>query len=361
MVEKADNESKAALRRIKKKYYKMIIRRLPYEMTEEDLLQLLSPLPSHERFWFRKGEEYLEDDAFPYAFIIFDDFDEAAKFQKAYNGQLFTDSEGNESTVIVEKAANQDFSKEPLKPKPGVTPITEDIGFIQFLEEAESKSITKKVDFDVLVNEITERERRHAEGICQDTPLTDYFIKKAHEKIVKNRPKPKKLEPKGAKLEKGESRIIKANAKDKKENHGRGREPKYRGEPLPKEKDDARLNETAEKKKRERLPRRTFENRKAQKEAASNSENAGPSKEFIRKQNSSSPKTEAKEVQKAVSNNATAKEDEVPKERKLVGPSQRNKDRPERAIYQPGRGRRGKPTTTAPSSKAPNENVEEAK
>uniref|UniRef100_A0A914QS20 UPF3 domain-containing protein n=1 Tax=Panagrolaimus davidi TaxID=227884 RepID=A0A914QS20_9BILA len=129
MGEKADNESKA-LRRVKKKYYKMIIRRLPYEMTEEELLEKLSPLPPHERFWFRKAEDYLEDDAFPYAFIVIDDFDVAAKFQRTFNGQLFADSDGNESTVIVEKAANQDYSKEPLKPKPGVTPITEGLYWI---------------------------------------------------------------------------------------------------------------------------------------------------------------------------------------------------------------------------------------
>uniref|UniRef100_A0AC34FQE1 UPF3 domain-containing protein n=1 Tax=Panagrolaimus sp. ES5 TaxID=591445 RepID=A0AC34FQE1_9BILA len=332
MVEKAAEHENKALRRVKKKFYKMIIRRLPFEMSEEELLQALTPLPSHERFWFRKeellqaltplpsherfwfrkGEEYLEDDAFPYAFIVFDDFEEAAKFQKAFNGQLFTDSEGNESTVIVEKAANQDFSKEPLKQK-------SDVGFLQFLEEAESKSITKKVDFDVLVNEITERERRHAEGICQDTPLTDYIIKKAHEKIIKNRPKPKKPEPKGGKFDKGESKPVKVIAKDKKDKPIRGpaREPKYRGEPLPKEKvDDFRLNEPTEKKKKERLPRKTFENKKAQKEAINNGENAGPSKEVIRKQNSAM--IEAKEVKTSTNANAaTTKEDEAPKERKL--------------------------------------------
>jgi|UniRef100_A0AC35EUC0 regulator of nonsense transcripts 3 len=355
MGEKADIESKA-LRRVKKKYYKMIIRRLPYEMTEEELLEKLSPLPPHERFWFRKAEDYLEDDAFPYAFIVFDDFDVAAKFQRTFNGQLFADSDGNESTVIVEKAANQDYSREPLKPKPGVTPITEDIGFIQFLEEAELKSITKKVDFDVLVNEITERERKHAEGICQDTPLTDYFIQKLHEKIVKNRPKPKKFEPKGgAKIEKGESK-----PKDKKEKSIRGgatREPKYRGEPLPKEKTDADslATETSEKKKRER-PRRIFENKKIQKEAF-NGENGAQLKDNVRKQNSSSPKIEGKETIIKSNNTAAVNQDEKPKERKPVGPSQRNKDRPERAIYQPRpRGSRGKSTAT-PSSTTQNENV----
>lgn len=54
------------------------------------------------------------------------------------------------------------------------------------MEEADFDSVSKKVDFDVLVNEITERERRLAQGVCQETPLTDYFIKKAHEKIIKN-------------------------------------------------------------------------------------------------------------------------------------------------------------------------------
>lgn len=107
----------------------MILRRLPIALTEEELLEKLSPLPKHERFWFRRGEAYLEDDGFPYAFIVFDEFDEAANFQTLYNGQIFTDSENNESTIIVEKAANQDFSKEPLKPKAGIRPITEGLYF----------------------------------------------------------------------------------------------------------------------------------------------------------------------------------------------------------------------------------------
>lgn len=158
-------------------------------MTKEDLLAVVGPLPPHERFWFRNPEKCLDEDALPYAFVVFDDFEQAAKFQRKFHGQVLADSEGKESRIVVEKAPNQDFNKNPSASKAKNKPIIEDVGYIKFVEEAENSATGKKVDFDVLVNEIVERERKNAHGICQETPLTDYMVKQAHSAIKSKKAK----------------------------------------------------------------------------------------------------------------------------------------------------------------------------
>uniref|UniRef100_A0A7E4V6V9 Smg4_UPF3 domain-containing protein n=1 Tax=Panagrellus redivivus TaxID=6233 RepID=A0A7E4V6V9_PANRE len=367
----------------KKKFYKLNIRNLPRGITSEELQAKLSIDPAPTRFWLRPGEPFLEYDARPYAFVVFGDFEVAARFQHQWHGRTITaEATGEESVMLVEKAPNQDWAKHGLSMPKNAKPITSHVDYIKFVEEAESRCITKQVDFDVLVNEIIERETKLAAGICQDTPLTDYFVKRAHDKLMKGRTKvssfkAEKLSTPPRFEKSSEYKQDKpAPVRERPEKPGpkprppkpvkEKREPRERKPPTPKSfsssdsalpSTTATTGEAASEKpgkpprkrpaRPPRGPKVEGEKPNPQKEAIGDSSSSKPS--FA----SSAPKPSDKE--------SGSSSKPGPSAAKKAGPANsgagagRNKDRPERAIYQPGRGRRYKPggdsrpsTTPAP-------------
>ena len=59
----------------------------------------------------------------------------------------------------------------------------------QFLEEYEQKMALgprRVIDFDALVRELEEKERRMQSGQVQETPLTEYISKMGTEKVWAN-------------------------------------------------------------------------------------------------------------------------------------------------------------------------------
>lgn len=75
--------------------HQVIVRRLPREMTEEELLEQVNPLPATlEQHWFCKADMELMPFAFTHAYFVFSDLMEAIAFCERFNGYVFVDKQG---------------------------------------------------------------------------------------------------------------------------------------------------------------------------------------------------------------------------------------------------------------------------
>uniref|UniRef100_A0AC34RK98 Uncharacterized protein n=1 Tax=Panagrolaimus sp. JU765 TaxID=591449 RepID=A0AC34RK98_9BILA len=223
-----------------------------------------------------------------------------------------------------------------------IKPITDDVGFIKFVEENQNNVLHPKVDFDVLVNEIVEKEKKLAKGNCQETPLTDYFAKKQHEKTIRSKLAKVKNSPKNEK-EFG-TKKFEGKEKSTKETKTRFHGKSGENEKDIKEESTTTKPKTFEKKRDTRPPRKIKTEEKHKFESSKKSQNKDETTSSAAKVEKEPTKAEEKPAassnkQKEDKNEKTVEKKEESATKKSFGP-QKNKDRPERAIYQPGRGRK---------------------
>lgn len=83
---------------------KLVIRRLPPSMSEEDLLEQLSPLPEHDYFCFFEANTGLGPYSFSRAYINFMRPEDMDMFLQKFDNHTFSDRNGHEYAAVVEQA-----------------------------------------------------------------------------------------------------------------------------------------------------------------------------------------------------------------------------------------------------------------
>lgn len=73
----------------------MVLRRLPFGMTQEELLeQLGDSIKIQKGFYFVKADIEMKPQAFARAYFVFSDESQAIAFCRSYNGYVFVDKQG---------------------------------------------------------------------------------------------------------------------------------------------------------------------------------------------------------------------------------------------------------------------------
>lgn len=120
---------------------KLVIRRLPPTMQEDEFLKLVSPLPNHDYFSYFESSSGRGAHSFSRAYINFPDQDDMIVFRERYNNYVFLDKDGHEYQAVVEQALWDKCPKcgpfysghDRQEPKRNL--IEEDPNYLEFLEK----------------------------------------------------------------------------------------------------------------------------------------------------------------------------------------------------------------------------------
>lgn len=83
---------------------KLVIRRLPPSMNEDDFLKQVSPLPNHDYFCFFEASSGLGPHSYSRAYINFLDSSDMTAFRERFDNHVFLDSDGHEYLAVVEQS-----------------------------------------------------------------------------------------------------------------------------------------------------------------------------------------------------------------------------------------------------------------
>ncbi|TPP57596.1 Regulator of nonsense transcripts 3A [Fasciola gigantica] len=169
---------------------KVVLRRLPPKLTEEDFLKIVAPFPPHSYFRFCLPDDSLEGLSLPRAYITFNDIESLFDFKERFDNYVFVDSEGNESYALAEfavcqtlassKEASASKKADKMDKKQGT--LYDDPEFTAFLKSLESSGVatkasdteSKKTPWESILEEIQARESA-AEKTTEVTPLVAFL------------------------------------------------------------------------------------------------------------------------------------------------------------------------------------------
>ncbi|XP_043987995.1 regulator of nonsense transcripts 3A isoform X3 [Gambusia affinis] len=165
----------------KEVFTKVVIRRLPPNLSKEQLEELLSPLPSYDYFEFFPADQSLYPHLFSRAYINFKSTEDILLFRDRFDGYVFIDNKGQEYPAVVEFAPFQKISKKKLKKKDAKAgSIEEDPEYKRFLENYSCDEEKSMANPEILLGEIEAKTR---ELIAKrTTPLLEYIKNKKIEK-----------------------------------------------------------------------------------------------------------------------------------------------------------------------------------
>uniref|UniRef100_V9IBD9 Regulator of nonsense transcripts 3B n=1 Tax=Apis cerana TaxID=7461 RepID=V9IBD9_APICE len=133
---------------------KVVIRRLPPTMTQEQFLEQVSPLPENDYLYFVKADMSMGQYAFARAYINFVEQQDIFMFREKFDNYVFIDSKGTEYPAVVEFAPFQRLPKKRTGKKKDLKcgTIESDPYYISFLEtrknqEAESNISQPKTEY----------------------------------------------------------------------------------------------------------------------------------------------------------------------------------------------------------------------
>lgn len=90
---------------------KLVIRRLPPTLSEDDFLKQVSPLASHDYFSYFEANQALGAHAFSRAYINFIDSVDMVSFCRRFDNFVWTDKNGQQFASVVEQALWQKSPK----------------------------------------------------------------------------------------------------------------------------------------------------------------------------------------------------------------------------------------------------------
>lgn len=164
---------------------KVIVRRLPPDYTETKFLQQFGPLPQHNYFYFNPGDPSLGPLGFSRAYINFEDEDAVVPFRDHFDGLSLRSDKGQLCKAIVEFAPYQSIPKRTKrKPDARCGTIDQDADYKTFLESYNSKP--EPLPSIELSSYVEELEATKVSEI-QKTPLIEYLQKTHPGKSAKSR------------------------------------------------------------------------------------------------------------------------------------------------------------------------------
>ncbi|XP_053311102.1 regulator of nonsense transcripts 3A isoform X1 [Spea bombifrons] len=171
---KAREERKTALS-------KVVIRRLPPNISKEQLEEQLHPLPAHDYFEFCTADPSLYPHLYTRAYINFRNPEDILLFRDRFDGFIFIDNKGQEYPAVVEFAPFQKVSKKKLKKRDTKAgSITDDLEYKKFLENYCADEEKISANPETLLGEI---EAKTKELIARrTTPLLEFIKSRKLEK-----------------------------------------------------------------------------------------------------------------------------------------------------------------------------------
>ncbi|XP_066562882.1 regulator of nonsense transcripts 3A isoform X1 [Amia ocellicauda] len=165
----------------KEVFTKVVIRRLPPNLSKEQLEDQLNPLPAYDYFEFFSADQSLYPHLFSRAYINFKNPEDIVLFRDRFDGYVFIDNKGQEYPAVVEFAPFQKVSKKKLKKKDAKAgSIEEDPEYKKFLENYCGDEEKATANPETLLGEIEAKTR---ELIAKrTTPLLEYIKNKKLEK-----------------------------------------------------------------------------------------------------------------------------------------------------------------------------------
>ncbi|XP_039600715.1 regulator of nonsense transcripts 3A isoform X1 [Polypterus senegalus] len=165
----------------KEVFTKVIIRRLPPNLSKEQLEEQLNPLSAYDYFEFFSADQSLYPHLFSRAYINFKNPEDIVLFRDRFDGYVFIDNKGQEYPAVVEFAPFQKVSKKKLKKKDAKAgSIDEDPEYRKFLESYCGDDEKTIANPETLLGEIEAKTR---ELIAKrTTPLLEYIKNKKLEK-----------------------------------------------------------------------------------------------------------------------------------------------------------------------------------
>ena len=166
---------------------KVIVRHLPPRFTEEQFLELVGPLASHNYFYFAVGDPKLGKFGYSRAYVNFEVEEDIISFRDKFDGCPVKDDRGNAYRMIVEFAPFQRCLRKKKKTDAKCGTIEDTPEFKEFLTEynAEPEQLPALDPTIYAVKDISTEQ-------VQETPLTKY-LKNIQEKKMKHLYKPKSI------------------------------------------------------------------------------------------------------------------------------------------------------------------------
>nr|XP_027232021.1 regulator of nonsense transcripts 3B-like [Penaeus vannamei] len=167
---------------------KVVVRRLPPAMTEEEFLEVVSPLPDHDYFMFSFTDSSLGAHAYNRAYINFKNVDDVYTFRDRFDGYVFVDQKGDEYPAMVEFAPFQKIPKRSGGKKKDARcgTIDEDPDFLAFMESLTNPTPVTLPNLEAVLEEIQayDRELKSNNGVMKvKTPLLEFIEQKKAEKL----------------------------------------------------------------------------------------------------------------------------------------------------------------------------------
>ena len=150
---------------------KVIIRRLPPDITEERFREIIDPFPDHTYFYLAPGDHTLGALGCSRAYIAFEKEEEIVPFRDQYDGMILESEKGGKYRAIVEFAPYQGIPKK-RKPDHRCGTIDKDSEFQSFLESLENRPEPRpSVNLETYLEEL---EANRIQDV-QVTPLIEYL------------------------------------------------------------------------------------------------------------------------------------------------------------------------------------------
>lgn len=210
---------------------KVIVRHLPPRFTEENFLELVGPLASHNYFYFAVGDPKLGKFGYSRAYVNFEVDEDIIVFRDKFDGCPVTDDRGNVYRMIIEFAPFQRCLKKKKKVDSKCDTIEDTAEFKEFLVEYEIEPEPLPA-LDPTVYAVKDISTDQV----QETALVKY-LKSMQEKKMKHLYKPKSIKTnelkkermsKGEKSKKGSDIVVtqKRSSKSDDKLSGKGTEDK---------------------------------------------------------------------------------------------------------------------------------------
>ncbi len=294
-------------KRIEKELHqtKVVIRRLPPDLTEEKLLEVLSDLPSYNYFYFVAGDPSLGNLATSRAYFSFVDESSILTFRDKYDGLYLESEKGLRYRAVVEFAPYQGIPKrQRKKPDARIATIEQDADYLAFVEVAEVK--TQPPSMAELTSYVDSIGASKVPNV-QRTPLIDFLIE-SHKRSSRS------------------GKRSKFSSADVKKKHGK-ESTKPKREPRKDVASAKGSRESKELKTRKEVPKEIKER------GMEKQKDHYPDKSEERYGSAEKHRERGKRGQVRYEENGDAKVEE--RERKPKDSRVKNRDRPDQAIYSP--------------------------
>lgn len=161
---------------------KVVIRRLPPSMTQEQFIEQISPLPDHDYMYFVKADMSLGQYAFSRAYMNFVEQQEIFIFREKFDNYVFVDAKGAEYPAVVEFAPFQRLPKKRVGKKKDQKcgTLKTDPYYISFLESL--KNLEAEAGLSQPKTEYSYQPSDGAAKKVTTTPLLEFLKQRKQEK-----------------------------------------------------------------------------------------------------------------------------------------------------------------------------------